>query len=63
MCEKLVAGSRAKGGDIDLTTFPGATHSYDTPTESRQKIEANAAAKAATEKSVLAFLAGILQGR
>ncbi|HWW58870.1 MAG TPA: dienelactone hydrolase family protein [Sphingopyxis sp.] len=62
-CERLVAKSRAKGGDIDLTSFPGATHSYDTPTQSRQKVKANADAKAATEKSILAFLAGILKER
>ena len=56
-CEKLVARSRDKGGDITLTSFKGATHGYDTPTESRQSVAANAAAKSATESDVLAFLA------
>lgn len=62
-CEKLVARSRAKGGDITLTSFAGATHSYDTPIESRQSVKANADAKAATESAVLAFLARILKER
>ena len=49
--------SRDKGGDITLTSFKGATHGYNTPTESRQSVAANAAAKSATESDVLAFLA------
>jgi len=61
LCEKLVARAREKGGDITLTTFKGATHSYDTPTRSRQSVEANAEAKAATETDILAFLAATLK--
>ncbi|WP_343519377.1 dienelactone hydrolase family protein [Sphingomonas sp.] len=57
LCQTLVARSKAAGNDIDLRMFEGATHSYDTPTKSRQSVEANAAAKAATEADVLAFLA------
>ena len=48
---------------IALTAFAGATHSYDTPTRSRQKVEANAAAKAETETSILSFLAQIFKER
>lgn len=62
-CEKLVARSRAGGGDIALTSFAGATHSYDTPIESRQSVKANADARAATETEVLAFLARLLKER
>jgi carboxymethylenebutenolidase len=61
LCEKLVARAREKGGDITLTTFKGATHSYDTPTKSRQSVKANAEAKAATEADILAFLTATLK--
>lgn len=61
LCQTLVERSKAAGNDIDLRMFEGATHSYDTPTKSRQSIEANAAAKAATEADVLAFLASKLK--
>lgn len=61
LCEKLVARSREKGGDIMLTSFEGATHSYDTPTRKRQSVKANAEAKAATESAILAFLAATLK--
>lgn len=60
-CAKLVARSRAKGGEITLKSFAGATHSYDSPIASRQKVEANVKAKAETEASVLAFLADTLK--
>lgn len=62
-CAKLVARSRASGGDIALTSFAGATHSYDTPIERRQSVKANANAKAATESAVLTFLARIFKER
>lgn len=61
LCQTLVERSKAKGNDIDLRMFEGATHSYDTPTRSRQSIEANAAAKTATEADILAFLAARLK--
>lgn len=61
LCEALVARSKAKGNDIALRMFEGATHSYDTPTKSRQSVEANATAKAATETDILAFLAAKLK--
>lgn len=57
LCQTLVERSKAAGNDIDLRMFEGATHSYDTPTKSRQSVPANAAAKAATETDILAFLA------
>lgn len=61
LCEALVARSKAKGNDIALRMFEGATHSYDTPTKSRQSVEANATAKAATETDILALLAAKLK--
>ena len=57
LCQTLVERSKAAGNDIALRMFEGATHSYDTPTRSRQSVEANAMAKAATEADILAFLA------
>ena len=61
LCQTLVERSKAAGNDIDLRMFEGATHSYDTPTRSRQSVEANATAKAATEADILAFLAAKLK--
>lgn len=61
LCQAFVDRSKAKGNDIDLRMFEGATHSYDTPTKSRQSVEANATARATTEAEVLAFLASKLK--
>jgi len=61
LCETLVDRSKAAGNDIAIRIFEGATHSYDTPAESRQSIAANADAKAATEADVLAFLVARLK--
>jgi len=61
LCQTFVERSKAKGNDIDLRMFEGATHSYDTPTKSRQSVTANVAAKAATEADILAFLAAKLK--
>ncbi len=61
LCQTFVDRSKAAGNDIALRMFEGATHSYDTPTKSRQSVEANATAKAATEANVLAFLAARLK--
>ncbi|MGN6269647.1 MAG: dienelactone hydrolase family protein [Sphingomonas sp.] len=41
LCEKLVARSSAKGGEIALIVYTGATHSFDTPTQSRQSVPGN----------------------
>ncbi len=57
LCQSFVTRSKALGSDIALRMFDGATHGYDTPTRSRQSVEANVAAKAATETDILAFLA------
>ncbi len=44
-CVTLVERSRESGGDVTITLYPGATHSFDVPTEKRQSIEANAEAR------------------
>lgn len=43
-CQALVEGSRAQGGDITITLYPGATHGFDDPSRKRQRVMANAAA-------------------
>ena len=43
-CETLVAASRQQGGDIEITLYPGAAHSFDDPSARRQKVASNAAA-------------------
>lgn len=54
-CQALVAHSRKKGGDIDITLYKRAEHSFDTPIRSRQKLEGNAEAKAAAEAAIASF--------
>jgi dienelactone hydrolase len=44
-CADLVEKSLALGGDIALTLYPGATHSFDDPGRNRQSMPANAIAK------------------
>lgn len=62
LCESFVARSRARGGDVAIRMFDGATHSYDTPIRSRQSVKANAEATAATQADILAFLDQTLKG-
>jgi carboxymethylenebutenolidase len=40
-CADLVEESQDNGGDVELELYSGATHSFDTPTRMRQRIEAN----------------------
>lgn len=62
-CQALVAHSRDKKGDIDITLYKGAEHSFDTPIRSRQKLAANAEAKAAAEIAIEAFFDAELKQR
>ena len=43
-CADLVQKSRANGGSVEIKLYPGATHSFDSPTRTRQSVDANAAA-------------------
>jgi carboxymethylenebutenolidase len=43
-CQNLVQRSRAAGGPIDIKLYPGATHNFDSPADTVQRHEANAAA-------------------
>jgi carboxymethylenebutenolidase len=45
-CRRLVERSRARGGDIAIEIYPGATHDFDDPGGKRQGVAANAIAKA-----------------
>ncbi len=41
-CAALVETSRANGGNVEIKLYPGATHSFDSPSRKRQKVDANA---------------------
>ena len=60
-CAALVDKSRARGGDIALTLYPGATHDFDDPGASRQGVEANAEATDDVIPRALDFFATLLK--
>ena len=62
-CARLVEKSRARGGDIEITLYPGATHDFDDPGPRRQRVEANRAAKADAVPRAQAFFAAQLQNQ
>jgi dienelactone hydrolase len=63
LCAALVKKSRARGGDIEMTLYPGATHDFDDPGRRRQSVEANRIAKADAVVRAQAFFAAQLQER
>jgi len=60
-CSMLVDRSRALGADITIVVYPGATHDFDDPGESRQGVEANAAATQDAMPRAVEFFAGVLK--
>lgn len=62
-CAELVDKSRTRSGDIQITFYPGATHDFDDPGESRQSVPANAAAKDQATASAVAFIGSLLDIR
>jgi carboxymethylenebutenolidase len=56
-CRSLIERSRELGGDIAITLYPGATHGFDDPSRSRQKIPANREAKEDATARALRFFA------
>jgi carboxymethylenebutenolidase len=56
-CKRLVDRSRARGGDIEVRFYAGAQHSFDSPTRSRQRVSANARAKADAMARAVQFFA------
>jgi len=61
-CAELVDKSRAAGGDIDLTLYPGATHDFDDPGPERRNSPANVAATSDVTPRAAEFFARILRG-
>ena len=59
-CGELVDRSRARGGDIQITFYPGATHDFDDPGRDRRDVPANAAATEDAIPRAIAFFAGLL---
>jgi carboxymethylenebutenolidase len=60
-CAKLVEASFAKGGDIAITVYPGATHDFDDPGRKRQSVPANQAARYDAVRQATAFMAKLLR--
>ena len=56
-CEELVERSQGQGGDIKITVYPGATHSFDDPSKKRASVDANADATDDAVPKALHFLA------
>lgn len=62
-CGELVDRSRAGGGDIQITFYPGATHDFDDPGKDRRNVPANAAATADATPRAIAFFASVLNAQ
>jgi len=62
-CRRLVEGSRQRGGDIEITLYPGAVHGFDDPGRARQRSPANQSAKADSMVRARRFFADRLRGR
>jgi carboxymethylenebutenolidase len=61
-CTELVERSRQRNGDITITLYPGATHSFDDPGRKRRGVEANAAATRDAVQRSQKFFAQQLEG-
>jgi carboxymethylenebutenolidase len=63
-CNTLIEKGRARGGDIDITVYRGATHSFDDPGRARQSDPDNARAKQdATARSLQFFAEQLGMGK
>lgn len=62
-CENFVEASRTLGGDIAITLYPGAEHSFDDPGAKRQRVEANADATEDAVAKAVGFFRGQLAPR
>ncbi len=63
VCDELVERSRTMRGDIRMTLFPGATHSFDDPGAKRQDNPANAEATDEATRRAVSFFDRQLGGR
>jgi carboxymethylenebutenolidase len=59
-CAALVNRSRESGANIEIMLYPGATHSFDSPSRKRQKVDANSTATADAVERSLRFFAQYL---
>jgi dienelactone hydrolase len=62
-CGELIDRSRARGGDIQITTYAGATHDFDDPGKDRRDVPANAAATKDAMPRAIAFFASVLNAQ
>lgn len=62
-CAALVERSRENGGNVQIKTYQGATHSFDSPSRKRQGVDANADATEDALKQSLRFFAQHLGGK
>jgi carboxymethylenebutenolidase len=60
-CARLVDMSRAEGGEITITIYPGATHDFDDPGRKRQSVPANMKATRDAVAQATAFMAKMLR--
>jgi carboxymethylenebutenolidase len=61
-CAALVERSRENGSKVEIKIYPGATHSFDSPTRKRQKVDANSEATEDAVERSLRFFARHLEG-
>jgi carboxymethylenebutenolidase len=54
-CAALARTARANGSQVEMVLYDGATHSYDTPVASRQRLAANVVATEDTKRRAEAF--------
>jgi carboxymethylenebutenolidase len=59
-CVALVERSRESGGTVEIQVYPGATHSFDSPSRKRQRVDANSAATDDAVERSLRFFARYL---
>ena len=62
-CASLVEKGRAAGAEVQIKIYSGATHSFDSPTRSRQNVDANAVATVDAVERSLEFFAHNLAAR
>lgn len=62
-CRSLVERSRKLGGDIEIVSYPDATHNFDNPGGERQQLEANRKARTDSIARARRFLAERLLDR
>jgi dienelactone hydrolase len=61
-CARLVEASKAIGGDIEISIYPGATHDFDDPGRLHQLVPANAAAARDAIARAIDFMHGLFEG-